>query len=288
MAPAPSPCRRSSLSPCALHTAGRTRGRCPSKSTWTRPSCSAPTPSHPLHLPVTIPTASSRPRSAVPPAVPRPQLPEGHPRVRLGPAPLPRHGRCGGGSRSRAAALPPPGMCCSLGSWLPEPRGELPERGGRREPVPGAGLSVSSRPEPPGPRSPPGMGPALGRREPAAVGDGECLQPSELWLGTSPASHLGLSLRGAGPGPGNSLPPAGADCLGEPKRGEWIWRWQPETGADPAASVPTRAPSRPLPGAVEGPWDGSFSSLLRDALGEMAPEPTSRWWNQAGDEAALP
>ncbi|XP_035169548.1 uncharacterized protein LOC118159008 [Oxyura jamaicensis] len=127
------------------------------------------------------------------------------------------------------------------------------------------------------------MGPALGRREPAAVGDGARLQRSGLWLGTSPASHLGLSLQGAGSGPGNSLPPAGADCLGEPKRGEWIWRWQPERAADLAASVPTRGPSRPLAGAAEGPRDGSFPSLLREASGVIW-----RWWDRAGDAVAFP
>jgi len=104
------------------------------------------------------------------------------------------------------------------------------------------------------------------------VGDGERLQRAGLWLGTSPASHLGLSLQGAVSGPGNSLPPAGADCLGEPKRGEWIWRWQPERGVELAASVPTRGPSRPLPGAAEGLRDGSFPSLLRDAFGAAGPD----------------
>lgn len=120
MAPAPSRCRPSSRSPCAPRTAGRTRGRCPSKSTWTRPSCSAPIPSHHLHVPLSIPTASPRPRSAAPRAVPAPRG-----------ASLPPAGSRS--SRSRAEALVPPGMCCELRSPLAEPTGELPER---REPVP--------------------------------------------------------------------------------------------------------------------------------------------------------
>lgn len=266
--------------------AARTRVRCPSRSTWARPSCSAPT------LPITTTSPPCfHPQDIVPgPILWSLQLPrvpgswrgisgsgtEGGPGVRSGSVPLflPRDGRCRGGSQE-----PGSGFASSvdvlfagiLVSSAREPREELPERGGRGEPVLIAGRSVSSRPEPPGPRSPPGMGPALGRREPAAVGDGECLQRSGLWLGTSPASHLGLSLQGAVSGPGNSLPPAGADCLGEPKRGEWIWRWQPERGADLAASVPTRGPSRPLPGAAEGPQDGSFPSLM--PLGRLAPMP---------------
>lgn len=173
-------------------------------------------------------------------------------------------------------------MCCLLGSWFPE---ELPELG---EPVLAAGLSIPSRLEPPGWHSPPGMGPAPGRREPAAAGGWrQCLQRSAFGLGTSPASHLGLSPRGAGSGPGNSLLPAGADCLGDPKRGEWIWRWQPQRGADLthlAASVPTRRPSRLLPGAAEGPRDGRVPSLLRNVLGAM---PTGRQWDRAGDEVAI-
>lgn len=239
-------------------------------------------------LPITsMPPSCHRPHSVVPSPTLLPHVPGSQKgtsgsstgrtgcRIRLGPALLPRDGRCGGGSQQLGSVFASSVDVLFAGipvSSTRETREELPEWGGWGEPILVAGWFGSSRMEPPGPRSPLGMGPALGRREPAVVGDGECLQRSGLWLSTSPASHLGLSLQGAVSGPGNSLPPSGADCLGEPKRGEWIWHWQPERAEDLAASVPTQGPSRPLPGAVEGPWDGSFPFLLLDAFGAAGPD----------------
>lgn len=63
---APSLCHPSSPSPCVPRMAARTRGRCPSKLTWERLSCSAPTPPHHLHTTSLSPSPWNRPWSRCP------------------------------------------------------------------------------------------------------------------------------------------------------------------------------------------------------------------------------